>query len=85
MAPKIAARLSILGLPLGESMRCRLLLRVAVIFANPSIRASHSRDPEGSPALGECWVSLDSSHNGFFGITSERHVDYLLRFGELWR
>lgn len=25
-APKIAARLSMLGLPLGESMRCRLLL-----------------------------------------------------------
>jgi hypothetical protein len=27
-APKIAARLSMLGLPLGESMRCKLLLIV---------------------------------------------------------
>ena len=31
MASKIAARLSMLGLPFGESMRCRLLLGLRVI------------------------------------------------------
>src|SRR5882757_1165184 len=46
IAPKMAARLSMLGLPLGESMRCRLLLGVAVIFANcskPSVAFTRSR------------------------------------------
>jgi hypothetical protein len=39
-ALKIAARLSILGLTLGESIRCKLLLGMAVVLASRS-KPSH--------------------------------------------
>src|SRR5450631_148104 len=43
-------------------------------------KQSHSLIQE---RFGERWISFDPSHHSFLEITSERHVNYLLRFSAL--
>jgi Protein of unknown function (DUF2958) len=84
----MAARLSMLGLPFGDSMRCKLLLGVAVTFANCSNRSvTHSNESRSSfcrplprigrlsQAPGRCfsvWAAELRTVRGKLGLPVER-------------
>jgi hypothetical protein len=91
-APNIAARLSMLGLPLGDSIRCRLLLGLAVSVANSSnpkvaqndagwfrlaVKEQRSRLVQQRPR--KCGVALYALDHGLFEVTGQCHRHHLFR------
>ena len=74
-ALKIAAKLSILGLPFDESMRCRLLLGTSVSFdscSNPNVALTRSRRITRAVSASPLMRSIVASSRSFFANVGSR-------------